>query len=109
VCEPCSVDYLVGSSIALARAGDLEGARSLLERAEHVAGMWQGGPWLAATWEARGELRLAELEPVQAAALFREAARGFGRVGHALAERRCLGAADRAEWGPGNAPGTRRA
>ena len=69
--------------------------------------MWQGGPWLAVVWEARAELRLAEFEPVQAAALFREAADLFGRSGHSLCEARCRGSASRAERLPaGNVPGT---
>ena len=34
----------------------LEQARHQLEEAERIAGMWQGGPWLAAVWEARGDV-----------------------------------------------------
>src|SRR6266536_3505920 len=74
VCEPCSISFWVASTIAFAGIRSLEEAAQSLDHAERIAGMWQGGPWLAAVWEARGELRLAEQEPRQAAALFREAA-----------------------------------
>ncbi|MGH7821795.1 MAG: BTAD domain-containing putative transcriptional regulator, partial [Candidatus Binatia bacterium] len=67
-----------------------------LDDAERIAGMWQGGPWVAAVWEARGELRLAEGDPSQAAALFKEAADGFARVGRTLDEERCRTAANAA-------------
>src|SRR6266511_3834928 len=97
VCEPCSIGFLVASTIAFARIGSLDEAARSLDQAERVAGMWHGGPWLAAVWEARGELRLAEHEPRQAAALFREAADLFARGGHRLAEERCRAAADAAE------------
>ena len=89
VCEPCSMGLLVAAATALARAGDLDPAREHLDRAERIAGMWQGGPWIAAVWEARGTIREAEGEPSQAAALFREAAGLFRREGRLLDERRC--------------------
>lgn len=94
VCEPCSMPFRVAATTASARAGDLDRAARYLEEAERLAGMWQGGPWLAAVWEARGEVRLAEDERDQAAALFREAAEGFARVGRTLDEARCRAAAD---------------
>lgn len=93
VCEPCSMPFRVAATTASARAGDLDRAAKYLDEAERLAGMWQGGPWLAAVWEARGELRLAEGERDQAAALFREAADGFSRVGRKLDEARCRAAA----------------
>ena len=96
VCEPCSLPFRVAAATASARAADMDRAARYMEDAERLAGMWQGGPWLAAVWEARGELRLAEGERDQAAALFREAAEGFGRVGRTLDEARCRAAADRA-------------
>jgi DNA-binding SARP family transcriptional activator len=95
VCEPCSMTFRVAAATAAARAGDHERAVRYMENAERLAGMWQGGPWLAAVWEARGELRLAEGEPVQAAAHFREAADGFARAGRTMDETRCRAAASR--------------
>jgi DNA-binding SARP family transcriptional activator len=97
VCEPCSIGFLVSSTTAFARAGQLDEAAASLDQAERVAGMWQGGPWLAAAWEARAELRLAGGESRQAAALFREAANLFSRSGHRPAEVRCLKAAEAAD------------
>ena len=64
--------FRVAAATASARAGDRDRAAKYLEDAERLAGMWQGGPWLVAVWRARGELRLAEGERDQAAALFRE-------------------------------------
>lgn len=93
VCEPCSMTFRVAAATAAARAGDRERAARYVEDAERLAGMWQGGPWLAAVWEARGELRLADGEPAQAAALFREAADGFAQAGRKLDEARCREAA----------------
>lgn len=89
VCEPCSMGFRVAAAVASARAGDVARAKRHLDDAERIAGMWQGGPWSAAVWEARGELRLAEGEPAQAAALFKEAANGFAAVGRTLDEQRC--------------------
>jgi hypothetical protein len=97
VCDPCSMGYLAAATIASARAGEREAAGGYLQDAERVSGMWQGGPSAAAVWEARAELRLAEDEAHQAAALFREAAAGFARAGHQLAEDRCRTSADAAE------------
>jgi DNA-binding SARP family transcriptional activator len=89
ICQPCSMGYLVAASTARARVGDTEGGRRHLEQAERVAGMWQGGSWHAAVWEARGHLRLAEGDPGQAKALFREAAEAFAASGRRLDEARC--------------------
>jgi tetratricopeptide (TPR) repeat protein len=109
-CRPCSMPYLLAASIVCARAGRLDEAEELLDNADRVAAMWQGGPWLAGVWEARAELRLAAGEPDQAAALFREAADLFARSGHHLSEERCRAAATRAERTGGsrsrNVPGT---
>jgi ATP/maltotriose-dependent transcriptional regulator MalT len=92
------VDYLgqarVAAAMTLARAGDLQQARVHLEAAERIAGMWQGGPWLAAVWEARGVLRWAEGDRAQAAALFKkEAAEQFARARRAMDQARCRAAA----------------
>lgn len=88
LCEPCSMGYLTSAAMASARAGELGKARAFIGVAERVAGMWQGGLWVAAVWEARGVLREAEGETEQARAMFREASEAFARTGnHADAER----------------------
>jgi DNA-binding SARP family transcriptional activator len=92
-CEPCSMGYLTSAATASARAGELERARSFITEAERIAGMWQGGPWTGAVWEARGNLRQAEGEDAQARAMFREAAEAFARAGSHSDAARCLGAA----------------
>jgi DNA-binding SARP family transcriptional activator len=89
LCPPCSMGFRVAAAMALARTGELQRARARLDAAERIAGMWQGGPWLAAVWEARGVLRLAEGNQPQAAALFNEAAEQFAQVGRPLDEARC--------------------
>jgi DNA-binding SARP family transcriptional activator len=93
LCPPCSMSFRVAATIALARAGDLHQARARLEAAERIAGMWQGGPWLAAIWEARGVLRGCEGDHAQAAALFREAAEQFAQARRPIDEARCRAAA----------------
>jgi DNA-binding SARP family transcriptional activator len=93
LCPPCSMGFRVAATIALARAGDLQQARARLEAAERIAGMWQGGPWLAAIWEARGVLRRSEGDDAQAAALFKEAAEQFAQARRPVDEARCRAAA----------------
>jgi tetratricopeptide (TPR) repeat protein len=93
VCEPCSMRYRVNASIAAARAGELELASRHLEDADRIAGLWQGGPWQAAVWEARGELRLAQAETQKATALFLEAADAFDEADRPLDAERCRAAA----------------
>jgi DNA-binding SARP family transcriptional activator len=88
-CEPCSVDYRVNGTIALARAGELDEAKRWLDGVERVIGMWQGGWSAAIAWQARAEVRLAEGQERQAAALFFEATERFGRAGYRLYEERC--------------------
>jgi hypothetical protein len=51
--------------------------------------MWQGGPWIAAVWEARGVLRHAQGHPDQAAALLREASVRYGQLGRPADQARC--------------------
>jgi DNA-binding SARP family transcriptional activator len=92
-CEPCSMGYLTSAATASARAGDLDRARSFLAEAERIAGMWQGGRWTGAVWEARGALRQAEGEGEQARAMFREAAQAFEATGNRTDAARCLEAA----------------
>ena len=93
VCESCSMDFHATAAIASADAGDLERAARYLDEAERIAGMWQGGAWRAAVWEARGALRRAEGDRAQASALFREAADLFARVKRPMDEARSRAAA----------------
>jgi DNA-binding SARP family transcriptional activator len=90
VCPPCSMGYRVAAATNYALAGRLDAARRRLAAAEQLAGMWPGGPWHAALWEARGILRQAEGQPEQANALFREAALGFAELGRRQDQQRCL-------------------
>jgi DNA-binding SARP family transcriptional activator len=92
-CEPCSMGYLTSAATACARAGELDRARSFLGEAERIVGMWQGGLWTGAVWEARGVLREAEGEGEQARAMFREAAQAFASAGNQSDAARCLEAA----------------
>ena len=93
VCESCSMDFRASAAIASADAGDLERAARYLDEAERTAGMWQGGPWRAAVWEARGALRRAEGDRAQASALFREAADLFAKAKRPMDEARSRAAA----------------
>jgi hypothetical protein len=92
-CQPCSIGFHVTAAITRAQAGDLTGGQRHLEKAERIAGMWQGGPWEAAVWEARGTLRIAQGDREQGLALLKEAADRFARVGHPLDAARCKAAA----------------
>lgn len=91
LCSPCSIGFRVAAARASAQAQDVGRGRRSLQEAERLAGLWQGGPWVAATWEVRGLLRLAEGDADQGAALLREAADLFAQVGRPLDEARCLG------------------
>jgi DNA-binding SARP family transcriptional activator len=95
MCPPCSMGFRLAASMALARAGRVELAQSRLEEAERLAGMWPGGPWHAAVWEARGVLRQAEGSHDQAAALFTEAAGRFAEFARPRDAARCREAARR--------------
>ena len=93
VCSPCSMGFRVAAAIAYARAGRLDQARRRLQAAEPIAGMWPGGAWHAALWEARGVLRQAEGDTTRAAALYNEAADQFAELGRPLDRDRCRAAA----------------
>ncbi|MBI4521703.1 MAG: hypothetical protein HY701_12755, partial [Gemmatimonadetes bacterium] len=93
VCLPCSMGFRMAASIALARAGFVDEARRRLDETERIAGMWPSGPWHAGLWEARGVIRLAEGDPPQAAALFKEAAARFASMGRPRDAARCRAAA----------------
>lgn len=101
-CAPCSIGLRINGAIACAAAGELSRARRYLVEAEGLAGMWRGGPWQAAAWEARAAVRLAEGDRDQAAGLLREAAAVYAGCGRAVDQARCEDAAARA----GNALGT---
>jgi DNA-binding SARP family transcriptional activator/tetratricopeptide (TPR) repeat protein len=88
VCRFCPTGYHVAAAAVCARAGQLERARQFLERAQHGAGRWRGGPWPAAVAEARAELLLAEGDGRAAADALRRAAEGFAASGQLLNERR---------------------
>jgi DNA-binding SARP family transcriptional activator len=93
VCEPCSMTFRIEAARTYARAGDLPRARRHLDAAERITGLWQGGPWSAAIWEARAELRRAEGQVTQATALFLEAAGMFAVLHRPVDESRCRAAA----------------
>ncbi len=58
--------------------------------------MWQGGPWVASVWEARGVYRLTQDRPDQASAFFGEAASRFGELAWVRDQTRCLARAEAA-------------
>jgi DNA-binding SARP family transcriptional activator len=89
-CQPCSMALRTASAIALAEAGDLEQVDRRLNDAERIAGMWQGGPWAAALWEARGVQRRAQNKEVRALAAFEEAAARYEELGRPRDQARCL-------------------
>ncbi|CAM5771205.1 hypothetical protein LMIY3S_03430 [Labrys miyagiensis] len=89
-CQPCSMGFRVASAIALAEAGEVDQAGRRIDEAERIAGMWQGGPWVASVWEARGVLRRAQGNGAQATALFQEAAARFSDLARARDRERCL-------------------
>jgi hypothetical protein len=92
-CLICSINYEIQAAITRAKSGDVARAQYHLEKAERIAVKWQGGPWQAAVWEARGTLRLAEGDGAQGAALLVEAASLFADAGRPLDATRCRNAA----------------
>jgi DNA-binding SARP family transcriptional activator len=93
VCDPCSMAFRIEAARACARTNDLSRARRHLAEAERISGLWQGGPWSAALWEVRAELRRAAGQNAQAAALFLEAAELYSTLRRPIEEDRCLAAA----------------
>ncbi|MGX5799807.1 BTAD domain-containing putative transcriptional regulator [Bradyrhizobium sp. Arg314] len=89
-CQPCSMALRTASATALAEAGELEQVDRRLNDAERIAGMWQGGPWAAALWEARGLQRRAQDKEVRALAAFEEAASRYEELGRPRDQARCL-------------------
>ncbi|MFT3922269.1 MAG: BTAD domain-containing putative transcriptional regulator [Myxococcales bacterium] len=90
LCQPCSMGFRTVSAIALAEAGQLEQVSRRLDEAERLAGMWNGGPWVAAIWEARGVLRRAQGNDARALAGLSEAAARYAELGRPLDHARCL-------------------
>jgi len=88
-CQPCSMGFRTASAIALAEAGELDAVARRLDEVERLAGMWHGGPWVAAVWEARGVHRLAQGKPDRALAALDEAATRFGDLTRPLDQARC--------------------
>ncbi|RRI06464.1 hypothetical protein EH240_04150 [Mesorhizobium tamadayense] len=89
-CQPCSMALRTASAIALAKAGELQQVERRLNDAERIAGMWQGGPWAAALWEARGVQRREQNKEVRALAAFEEAAGRYEELGRPRDQARCL-------------------
>ena len=90
-CQPCSMGFRAAAAIALAEAGEIEHVARRLDEAERLAGMWNGGPWIATLWEARGVQRRAQGSEERAIAAFGEAAARFGQLGRPLDRERCAG------------------
>jgi ATP/maltotriose-dependent transcriptional regulator MalT len=88
--QPCSISFRIASTRALIETGKLEQAKRRLEETERVAGMWNGGSWEAAVWEARGLLRQSQGHPQQAMALFEEAATRYAGLSRPRDQERCL-------------------
>jgi len=88
-CQPCSMALRTASAIALAEAGELEQVDRRLSDAERIAGMWHGGPWAAALWEARGVQRRAQKNEVRALAAFEKAATRYEDLGRPRDQARC--------------------
>ena len=59
--------------------------------------MWPGGPWHAAMWEARGELRRAQGDEEAAVVMFREAERRFEAADRPRDAARCRSSAETGE------------
>jgi DNA-binding SARP family transcriptional activator len=89
VCRPCSMGFRIAASILLAESGELESASRRLDETERLASMWQGGPWVAAVWEARSVLRQAQGRTELASALLHEAAVRYGELGRPADQARC--------------------
>jgi len=83
-CQPCSMGFRIASAIALAGAGELDQVSRRLDEVERIASMWNGGPWVAALWEARGVFRRAQGNAARATAGFSEAAARFLELGRPL-------------------------
>ena len=88
-CQPCSMGFRVASATALAAMDEVDQVGRRLDEAERIAGMWHGGPWVAAVWEARGAQRRAERNDARAALAYEEAASRYAALGRPTDETRC--------------------
>ncbi len=88
-CQPCSMAFRTTSAIALAERGNVDDVGRRLDEVERLAGMWNGGPWVAALWEARGVQRRAQGNEARALAAFSEAVARFGELGRPGDRARC--------------------
>lgn len=94
VCAPCSIGFHVQATIANAGANDLDAAGTHLAQAERLVGMWGGGAWPAAVWEARAAVRAARGQLRRAATLYAEAADGFDEAERPRDAERCRASRD---------------
>ena len=81
--------FRVASAKMLADMGELDQVGRRLDEAERIAGMWHGGPWAAAVWEARGAQRRAENNEIRAVSALEEAASRYAALGRPSDEARC--------------------
>jgi hypothetical protein len=81
--------FRIASALTLVEAGELDVVGRRLDEAERIASMWNGGPWAAAIWEARGVLRRAQGNEPRAVAAFDEAASRYPELGRAFDQTRC--------------------
>jgi DNA-binding SARP family transcriptional activator/predicted negative regulator of RcsB-dependent stress response len=96
MCQPCSMSFRIAATIALIETGELEKAKGRLDETERVAGMWNGGPWVASVWEVRGLLRQAQGNIQQAGALYEEAAARYAGLNRPKDQERCLARSEKA-------------
>lgn len=80
--------FRVALATALAELGELDQVGRRLDEAERIAGMWHGGPWAAAVWEARGAQRRAEKNQARAVSALDEAASRHATPGRPIDEAR---------------------
>lgn len=99
-CQPCSMGFRIAAATALAQMGEVAQAGLRLDEAERIAGMWHGGPWVAAVWEARGAQRRAEANEARAAAALEEAASRYAALGRPTDEARCRAMLRAGAWSP---------
>jgi ATP/maltotriose-dependent transcriptional regulator MalT len=90
MCQACSMAFRLSSASALVEAGELQQVARRLDETERLAGMWNGGPWVAAVWEVRAAYRQAQGRAEQATALFQEAAARYAESGRPRDQERCL-------------------
>ena len=90
LCQVCAMGFRTAAALVLTEVGELDQVSRRLDEAERIAAMWNGGPWIAALWEARGVLRRAQGNEPRALAAFGEAAARFAELGRVLDHGRCV-------------------